>query len=129
MSQDNPPLLEILRTVREFIDDITPRLEGQDRYHGLCASHLLAIAERELDEGPGIDAAEAAALASFGVTDEPLPEAWAALGRGIRAGRHDARWDALLELLLAHTINRVRVTRPDQLHPMHRADGAAPESS
>jgi hypothetical protein len=128
MSQDNPPLSEILRTVREFIDEITPRLDGQDRYHGLCASHLLAIAGRELDDGPAIDAAEAAALSAFGVTAAPLPAAWAGLGREIRAGRLDARWDELTALLLAHTVDRVRVSRPDQLHPMHRAGGAAPES-
>lgn len=128
MSQDNPPLAELLRTVQEFVDQITPRLEGQDRYHGLCVSHLLGVAARELTDGGAIDRAEADALAAYGAGGRPPAEAWAALAREIREGRHDARWDALVALLLDHTVNRVRVTRPDQLHPMHRAGGATTES-
>lgn len=121
MSQDNPPLAEILRTVREFIDGVTPGLDGQDRYHALCTNYLLGIVEREVALGDGIDREEAAALAAFTGRSEALAAGYAALAREIRAGVHDERWEALAALLLGHVVNKVRVSKPDHLHPMHRA--------
>ena len=38
MSQDLPTLPDLLLTVREFIEEITPQLEGRDRYHAMCAT-------------------------------------------------------------------------------------------
>lgn len=128
MSQDNPAFAELLRTVREFIDDITPKLEGQDRYHGLCASYLLSITEREGALGEAIDREEAAALAAFNGTRAPLPEAWAALAGDIRRGQCDERWDELMTLVTRHVVNKVRVSKPDHLHPMHGADNPPPEA-
>jgi len=121
MSQDNPSIPELLRTVREFIEEITPKLEGQDRYHALCTSYLVSIVERELAYGGAIDRDEQAALRGFTGRDEPLAAGYSALAREIRAGTHDARWDALATLLLEHVANKVRVSKPDHLHPMHRA--------
>lgn len=121
MSQDNPSIPELLRTVREFIDEVAPKLEGQDRYHALCTSYLVSIVERELALGEAIDRDERAALAAFTGRDEPLPAGYAALAREIRAGSHDARWDALAALLFEHVVNKVRVSKPDHLHPMHRS--------
>jgi len=128
MSQDNPSIPELLRTVREFIDEVTPKLEGQDRYHALCTSYLVSIVERELASGAAIDRAEQVALADFTGRDEPLPTGYAALAREIRAGHHDARWDALAALLFEHVTNKVRVSKPDHLHPMHHARDARPEA-
>ncbi len=121
MSQDNPSIPELLRTVREFIDEVTPKLAGQDRYHALCTSYLVSIVEREVALGAAIDGDEAAALAAFTGRSQPLATGYAELAREIRAGTHDARWDALATLLLAHVGNKVRVSKPDHLHPMHRA--------
>jgi len=121
MSQDNPSIPELLRTVREFIDEVTPKLAGQDRYHGLCASYLVSIVERELALGEAMDRDEQAALRAFTGRSEPLAAGYAELAREIRAGVHDARWDELAALLCAHVVNKVRVSKPDHLHPMHRA--------
>lgn len=120
MSQDNPPIAEILCTVREFVDGITPQLDGQDRYHALCTSYLVSIVERELASGATFDRAELAALAAFTGRSQPLEEGYAELAREIRAGIHDTRWDALATLLFDHVVNKVRVSKPDHLHPMHR---------
>ena len=38
-------------------------------------------------------------------------------------------WDQLLPLLPRHVVNKVRVTRPDVLHPMHREAAAAGDSA
>jgi hypothetical protein len=129
MSQDNPAFVELLRTVREFIDDITPKLEGQDRYHGLVASYLLSITERESALGEAIDREEAAALAACTGTHAPLPEAWATLARDIRRGQCDERWDELMTLVTSHVVNKVRVSKPDHLHPMHGAATPQPEAT
>lgn len=120
MSQDLPDLPELLRTVREFIDEVTPQLDGRDRYHGLCASYLLTIAERELALGADIDAEERANLAEFIGMQAELGHGYATLARAIRSGSLDERWDQLMTLLTRHVVNKVRVTRPDHLHPMHR---------
>ena len=36
MSHDWPELPDLVLTVREFLDDLVTRLDGQDRYHALC---------------------------------------------------------------------------------------------
>ena len=115
MHRDAPEVPEILRTVREFIEDITGRLEGLDRYHAMCANYLLAVAQRELAQGPAIDAAENAAFAH-------LERDKSTLASRIRRGELDAQWDELFPLMLNHVINKVRISKPEHLHPMHRAD-------
>lgn len=124
MSQDLPTLPDLLRSVREFIDDITPQLDGRDRYHALCAAYLLDLAQREIALGPQLDAAEKAMLAHFIGMETDLAHGYATLARAIRGGSLDARWDELMTLLLQHVVDKVRVTKPDHLHPMHRADDA-----
>lgn len=114
MQRDAPDLPEILRSVREFIDDLTSRLAGQDRYHALCASYLLSIGERELALGPAFDAEEAVIFAD-------LAQDAATLSARLRSGALDERWDDLTARVLAHVVNNVRISRPDQLHPMHAA--------
>ena len=48
--QDRPSVSELLRAVREFLeDDLVPALEGRRRFHALVAANVLAIVERELD--------------------------------------------------------------------------------
>ncbi|HMM75285.1 MAG TPA: DUF6285 domain-containing protein [Gammaproteobacteria bacterium] len=124
MSQDLPTLPDLLHTVREFVDEIAPQLDGRDRYHALCASYLLGIVQRELALGPRIDAEERSMLAHFIGMDSDLEHGYATLARAIRSGSLDERWDSLMTLLLRHVVNKVRVTKPDHLHPMHRAEDA-----
>ena len=113
MDRDQPGVGEILLTVREFIDDITDRLEGIDRYHAMCASYLLAVAQREVAQGAAADAADAAALAG-------LPNAAAEFAARLRRGEFDAQWHELLPRMLEHVINKVRISKPEHLEPMHQ---------
>jgi len=124
MSQDLPRLPDLLRTVREFVDEITPQLDGRDRYHAMCAAYLLDVVQRELALGPRLDAEEKSMLAHFIGMDTDLEHGYATLARAIRSGSLDERWDQLMTLLLHHVVDKVRVTKPDHLHPMHRADAA-----
>ncbi|MGE0485435.1 MAG: DUF6285 domain-containing protein [Gammaproteobacteria bacterium] len=125
MAHDNPPLEEILRTVREFIVDVTPRLEAKDRYHGLVSAFLIEVVERELaGEWAHRETADDRRLRELAqaLGEEPGDEhVHAVLSRALRAGRGDARMDEVLAVLIDHVVDKVRVTRPDLLALEHRA--------
>lgn len=114
MQRDQPDVSEILRTVKEFVDDITEQLGGQERYHAMCASYLLAVAGRELALGPTLDANERSAAGAF-------PDEAAELSARLRSGELDAQWDAAFALVLDHVIHKVRISKPEHLHPLHQA--------
>jgi hypothetical protein len=125
MAQDRPPIDDILRTVRAYIDEIVPKLEGEARYHGQVSSYLLDMAERELLLGKDFDAKEQASLSRFMGRDGTLPELTEALSAGIRRGDYDNRWDELLAILLEGVVDKVRIVKPNHLDPMHRSAEAA----
>ena len=120
MSQDRPAATELLRTVREFVDSMRPKLAGEDQYHAIVASYLLSILEREFTLAPGFDQQEHLELVRFTGSAAPLPELLKMLCEGIRAGRHDDRFDELLALVLDQTANKVRIVLPGHLDPSHR---------
>ncbi|MGD9601334.1 MAG: DUF6285 domain-containing protein [Gammaproteobacteria bacterium] len=122
MSQDLPTLSDILRTVRDFIDEMKDTVPDKDRYHALCCLHLLGIAEREIADGARLDAAASGDLAAFLGRDLSPREAARVLADGLRNGRFDDRWDAVLPLVLRAVVDKVRVVKPDHLHPMHREE-------
>jgi hypothetical protein len=113
MQRDQPDVIEILRTVKEFVDEITEQLGGQERYHAMCASYLLAIAERELILGPTLDANEHNAAGAF-------PDDVAELSARIRSGEFDSQWDGVFAFVLDHVIHKVRISKPEHLHPLHQ---------
>ena len=121
MSQDRPDLADLLATVQEFIDRITPKLEGEDRYHAQVSAYLLAICGREIRLGAPIAAAEQQHLTAFLGHDGAWPDLLGELSREIRAGTCDARWDATLDLVLRQVIDKVSVVRPDHLAQEHRS--------
>jgi hypothetical protein len=122
MILDRPTLPELLRTVREFIDSVTTSVPDKDRYHALCASYLLAVAEREVSTPAALDEAERQALERFMGETGSLTDLYDRFAIQLRDGRYDDRWDAALELILAQVIQKIRVSKPEYLHPMHRED-------
>ncbi len=122
MAHDQPDLPEILRTVREFVADIGPRLDGLDRYHGLCVQQLLDVALRELGEWTHGETAGDAVLRGLADTPaaQPIGTVVADLSRAIRAGRFDDDLDGLRTALMTHVIEKVNVTKPEVLAPEHR---------
>ena len=122
MAHDWPSLPEIINTVREYIDDLTPRLTGMDRYHALCSLQLLEVAQRELSEWQpreSTDDARLRALAGLG-TEVPRDELTARLCARIHAGLFDERMPELEAAMLEHVIAKVRITKPGYLAPEHR---------
>ncbi len=120
MSQDRPSINDLLLTVQKFLDDTGPTLSGEAKYHAQVSSYLLGICERELRLAGDFDRKEAGALQAFLKSDAPLSEATEMLCKNIRAGQYDGNWDALLDLVLTQTIDKVKVVRPGHLAPMHR---------
>jgi hypothetical protein len=98
MTEAYPPLDELLLTVRDFLLEIRPRLDGAHRYHAQVAAYLLEIAQRELQDRSDMEK----------------------LRTAMRSGALDAREDELRAALLTDVIAAVAVTRPDHLHPGHR---------
>ncbi len=121
MSQDRPSLDDILATVREFLDRVSVKLSGEERYHAQVASYLLAMAEREAKSGAVLDTEEHRRMASFLGREASLDELDQLLCDRIRSGACDASWDATLALVLQQTVDKVRIVRPDHLAAMHRA--------
>ena len=120
MSQDRPSINDILLTVQKFLDDTGPKLDGEAKYHAQVSSYLLGICERELRLGPATDAREQERLSAFLGKDGSPADLTAELCAGIREGRYDSRWNEVLDLVLAETVDKVRIVRPGNLAPEHR---------
>ena len=119
MSRDRPDVVEIIKTVDEFMAQIVDRLDSQGRYDALCARYLLGIAERELKQGDRMDAVELQRIESFLGEAGSLNELTCKLAASIRAGDFDTRWDEVSGLVLDHVIHKVAVSRPEQLDDSH----------
>ena len=123
MSQDLPDLPDILRTVREYLEGIAGAVPEHERYHALCCIHLLSIAEREAIAPASIEAAELKSISAFLGAPVAAERAFGTLSETIRSGRTDARWDAAFDLVMQQVVNKVSVTKPDHLAPVHRRSG------
>ena len=120
MQQDLPNLPDLLRTVRDFIDAITPVVPEKDRYHAMCCSYLLAVAEREVTGGAAASQRMATALEGLASHTGIALDSPESLSARLREGALDAHWDAAFEAVLALVLARVRVSKPGHLHPVHQ---------
>ncbi|MEQ9448985.1 MAG: DUF6285 domain-containing protein [Rhodospirillaceae bacterium] len=122
MSQYLPDINDLLKTVQQYIKEMSGKLEGGDKYDALVASYLLSICERQLRLGSEFDARQSQDLANFLKSKGDPKDLYQSLCRGIREGKHDENWDELLNLLLAQTANDVAVVRPDHLADIHHPE-------
>ena len=117
--QDRPRVQELLRAVRDFLeDDVVPVLDGPRRYHALVAANVLAIAERELEGEDASLVAEWHRLAALLGDDAGVPplglEALRAAVReqtsllADRIRRGDADRGAFRDAVRAHVRETVR---------------------
>jgi len=123
--QDRPPVDDLLRTVRQFVESIAPWLSGEAAFHARVAVYLLQICERELAQTGGASF-EAARLAAVLGRERPLAEQCRVLCAGIRAGDFDDRWDEAFDLALRQVVDKVRIVRPEWLAVP--AAGGGPET-
>lgn len=117
MPHDKPDLHELVRTVREFIEGVSPRLDGLDRYHAMCAVYLLEIAQRELGQWQRVAGADEARLRDWLGVDAAVPaeQLTTMLCARIKGGEYDDDMEALHALLLAHVEDKVATSKPEIL--------------
>lgn len=116
MTQYRPAMDNLLTTVRQFLDDLAPQLDGETKYKTQVCAFLLAVCHRELAAGDAPDIADQAAWSSLldgaqGSTDDLSRS----LCAKIRMGSFDAEFDRVLDVVLARTTEAARLVRPDQV--------------
>ena len=120
MSQDRPSLPEILKSVRELLDGLGPKVAPEARYDVRVAAFLIGIAEREVVSGGALDARAQSELAAFLGTEAPLGDLEKELAARLRRGELDDRIDEVLALLLPQLADKARIVRPSVVEEMHR---------
>lgn len=120
MAQDRPTAAELIEAVREFIaGPVSAALSGQAAFHARVAINVLAMVERELEDGPAMAAAETARLEAL-LGREPGPEGSlaelnAALARAIRDGTLDHRAAEVLDHLRRTSLDKLAIANPRYL--------------
>lgn len=112
MAHDNPDIKELVATVREFIDEITGELEGQSRYHALCASFLLEVVDRELVEWQPRETQDDERLKAMLGAEVPQAEILTRLCAKIRQGSYKDQDQELFLTLLKHVEAKINVIKP-----------------
>jgi len=108
MSASFPDTDNLLRTVRDFLDDLRSSLEGEQRYHAQVASYLLDIVLRERS-------GEQVPVAPAGLDARTFRDA-------VRSGTLDGRDDTLIAELLDMSARDAAAVRPSHVQPEHRED-------
>jgi hypothetical protein len=110
---DPPSAQTLVTAVREFLEqDAMPKLEGRSAFHARVAVNALAIVERQLEQGPEQEAAEARRLADLLGSEGTLDELNRELCRRIRAGALGLESGALVEHLRETTLAKLAVDQP-----------------
>ncbi len=99
---------ELVKSVQEFLQQLTPGLEAKARYDAQVAVYLLEMVRRELTSQPTVERSAASARAIR------------TLCADIRTGARDADWSQVLDEVLLDTVRRVEIVRPDYLATEHR---------
>jgi hypothetical protein len=111
---DKPTLAEIVIAVREFIDQkAIPELTGRTAFHARVAVNALLIAEREIVQGPAVEAAELSRLKALLGMDGTLEELNQTLCARIAAGEMDLQTPGLAQHLKQTTIDKVKIDQPN----------------
>lgn len=103
---DAPDAVTLIAAARTELAGIEARLSGRDRWLMHIAVNALAIASRELVDGPAMAAAHADRLAALGMADE------AELAAAIRSGALDDRRAEVGAALWATTLDKLAVANP-----------------
>lgn len=115
MAQDTPDISELITTVKEFINGISHKLEGQDKYFALCSVFLLEIVQRELKDWQACNTEDDKRLMSLLPQPVEQAEVVASLSAMIGNGEFDDRLEELLPVLLKHVEAKVAITNPAYL--------------
>ena len=107
---DVPDAAGLVEAVREFLEkDVMTSTEGRVQFHTRVAVNVLAMVQRELEQGAEQLAAHQAGLAALGVEDER------ALADAIRRGDFDDRLDEVRAFVEATVRSKLEVANPKHL--------------
>ncbi|MEP6624314.1 MAG: phosphotransferase family protein [Acidimicrobiia bacterium] len=112
---DRPTMVELVESVREYLErDVMPG-DGRVAFHARVASRALAMVERELVLGGEQHAAEHARLSNLLGVDGTVGTLATELARRIRAGELDDRRQEVLVAVRASVRSKLLVANPDHL--------------
>lgn len=118
---DRPSAPELLEAVREWITNVlVDGASEPNSFHARVAANMLAIAEREIELGPGHEVAHRARLTRLGVADDTE------LARAIRSGLLDERAGEVRELVWASVRDKLAVANPRYLDRIRHGTGGSP---
>lgn len=113
MPQDRPTAAELIEAVIEFLADESVSADSeQATFHRRVARNALAIALRDLRDGPPLDAAERDRLAELLGQDTDLASLNTELARRIRAGDPGLDRPRLLAHLRATARDKLTLANP-----------------
>ncbi len=110
---DRPTAVELLESVREYLERDVMTGEGRVAFHARVAAKVLATVERELRAGPGQYASEHARLRDLLGDDGTVRDQTIELARRIRAGEFDDRNREVLDSVRASVRSKLAVSNPD----------------
>lgn len=115
MAQDRPTAEDLLEAVRDFLQELLPRLEGDLLFRARVSMHLLGIVAREMREGPALDAAEQERLRNLLGRDGDLDELNRTLAARIRSGALDDQRREVFDHVRRTVADKLRIVNPRYL--------------
>lgn len=105
-----PTSEELVEAVREFLEnDVMTSTEGRIQFHTRVAVNVLGMVQREIEMGPGQEAAHRARLEALGFDDDT------ALADAIRSGDVDDRYEEIKAAVYDSVIDKLKVANPKYL--------------
>jgi len=121
MAQDRPTAVELVTAVREFLErDVMAATDGRVQFHTRVAINALGMIERELELGPGFDAAEQARARALLGHDGDRAFFERELAARIREGSLDDRLDEVRAHVRATVREKLLVANPGYLPAAER---------
>lgn len=115
MAQDRPNATNILETVRDFLEQLLPTLDGDARFKTRVSVHLLDIVARELGRAEEFERRECAALEALLHHQGELADLNRELSEQIRSGALDEQHERVFAHVLASIEDKLRIVKPRQL--------------
>ncbi|HEX4819613.1 MAG TPA: DUF6285 domain-containing protein [Acidimicrobiales bacterium] len=105
-----PTSEELVEAVREFLEnDVMTSTEGRIQFHTRVAVNVLGMVQREIEMGPGQEAAHRVRLEALGFDDDT------ALADAIRNGDVDDRYEEIKAAVYDSVIDKLKVANPKYL--------------
>lgn len=115
MPQDRPDATSLLNTVSLYLAELTPQLEGKQRFDALISRHILDIVARELRFGGHVAEKDTEDRQNLFNSSMLSGHGDADLCTAIRCGHFDDRWEELIATLTRTIARKCWIVRPEHL--------------